>query len=93
MIGALLNVPGVREFRSHIARWVDERLVPVAEELGTGKRVVQFKLVDMLATLEQAQLYVYSTAAMADRGCPITREAAMAKIIAADGANLVCQPG
>ena len=54
-------------------------------------QAVQFKLVDMLATLEQARLYVYSTAAMADRGCPITREAAMAKIIAADGANLVCQ--
>lgn len=54
-------------------------------------QAVQFKLVDMLATLEQAQLYVYNTAALADKGSPITREAAMAKIIAADGANLVCQ--
>ncbi len=54
-------------------------------------QAVQFKLVDMLATLEQAQLYVYTTAAMADRGCSITREAAMAKIVAADGANLICQ--
>jgi alkylation response protein AidB-like acyl-CoA dehydrogenase len=54
-------------------------------------QAVQFKLVDMLAILEQAELYVYTTAAMADTGSPITREAAMAKIIAADGANLVCQ--
>lgn len=54
-------------------------------------QAVQFKLVDMLAILEQAQLYVYNVAAMADRGENITREAAMAKMIAADGANLVCQ--
>mgnify|MGYP000398042804 CR=1 FL=1 len=54
-------------------------------------QAVQFKLVDMLAVMEQAQLYVYSVADMADKGQPITREAAMAKIIAADGANLVCQ--
>lgn len=54
-------------------------------------QAVQFKLVDMLSILEQAQLYVYHVAAMADRGEDITREAAMAKIIAADGANLVCQ--
>ncbi len=52
---------------------------------------VQFKLVDMLTILEQAQLYVYHAAAMADRGESITREAAMAKIIAADGVNLICQ--
>ncbi|MFH1033973.1 MAG: acyl-CoA dehydrogenase family protein [Pseudomonadota bacterium] len=54
-------------------------------------QAVQFKLVDMLAILEQAQLYVYGVAALADQGHPITREAAMAKIIAGDGANLVCQ--
>lgn len=54
-------------------------------------QAVQFKLVDMLSILEQAELYVYNVAAMADRGAPITREAAMAKIIAADGANLICQ--
>ena len=54
-------------------------------------QAVQFKLVDMLAILEQAELYTYQVAAMADRGEPITREAAMAKIIAADGVNQVCQ--
>lgn len=54
-------------------------------------QAVAFKLVDMLAILEQAELYTYQAAAMADRGEPITREAAMAKIIAADGVNQVCQ--
>lgn len=53
-------------------------------------QAVQFKLVDMLATLEQARLYTYQVATMADRGLPITREAAMAKIVAADGCNEVC---
>jgi len=54
-------------------------------------QAVQFKLVDMLATLEQARLYTYQTAAMADRGLSIIREAAMAKIVAAEGCNDVCQ--
>ena len=54
-------------------------------------QAVQFKLVDMLATLEQARLYTYNAACLADRGLPITREAAMAKIVAADGCNEVCQ--
>lgn len=54
-------------------------------------QAVQFKLVDMLAQLEQARLYTYYAAALADRGEPITIEAALAKIIAADGCNEVCQ--
>lgn len=54
-------------------------------------QAVQFKLVDMLAQLEQARLYTYHAAAMADRGEPITTEAALAKIIAGDGCNAVCQ--
>lgn len=54
-------------------------------------QAVQFKLVDMLATLEQARIYTYHVARLADRGLPIIREAAMAKIIAADGCNDVCQ--
>ena len=52
---------------------------------------MQFKLVDMLATLEQARIYTYYAAALADREAPITVEAALAKIVAADGANEVCQ--
>jgi alkylation response protein AidB-like acyl-CoA dehydrogenase len=54
-------------------------------------QAVQFKLVDMLAKLEQARLYTYYAASLADRGEPITTEAALAKIIAADGCNEVCQ--
>ena len=54
-------------------------------------QAVAFKLVDMLATLEQARLYTYNAAAMADRGETITSEAALAKIIAADGGNEICQ--
>ncbi|HEY3076390.1 MAG TPA: acyl-CoA dehydrogenase family protein [Burkholderiales bacterium] len=54
-------------------------------------QAVQFKLVDMLAQLEQARVYTYHVAALADRGQPITAEAALAKIVAADGCNEVCQ--
>ena len=54
-------------------------------------QAVQFKLVDMLATLEQARLYTYSAAKLADEDRPITVEAALSKIIAADGCNEICQ--
>ena len=54
-------------------------------------QAVQFKLVDMLAQLEQARLYTYHAASLADRGQPITIEAALSKIIAADGCNQICQ--
>jgi butyryl-CoA dehydrogenase len=54
-------------------------------------QAVQFKLVDMLAQLEQAQLYTYHAAKMADQGASITRLAALAKLVAADGCNQVCQ--
>jgi alkylation response protein AidB-like acyl-CoA dehydrogenase len=54
-------------------------------------QAVQFKLVDMLAQLEQARLYTYHAAALADADKPITTEAALAKIIAGDGCNEVCQ--
>lgn len=54
-------------------------------------QTVQFKLVDMLATLEQARLYTYYVAGRADRSEDITTEAALAKLVAADGCNEVCQ--
>jgi alkylation response protein AidB-like acyl-CoA dehydrogenase len=54
-------------------------------------QAVQFKLVDMLTTLEQCRLYTYYAASLADRGHAITTEAALAKIAAADGCNEVCQ--
>jgi len=54
-------------------------------------QAVQFKLVDMLAQLDQARIYTYYAASLADQGRPITTEAALSKIIAADGCNEVCQ--
>lgn len=53
-------------------------------------QAVQFRLVDMLARLEQARLYTYHAAALADAGRPITTEAALAKIVAAEGCQQVC---
>jgi alkylation response protein AidB-like acyl-CoA dehydrogenase len=54
-------------------------------------QAVQFKLVDMLAILEQTRLYTYYVAGRADRDEPIITEAALAKLVAADGCNEVCQ--
>ena len=70
-------------------RYAKER-VQFGQPIGKFQ-AVQFKLVDMLATLEQARLYTYYAAGRADRGEPITTEAALAKLLAADGCNEVCQ--
>jgi alkylation response protein AidB-like acyl-CoA dehydrogenase len=53
-------------------------------------QAVQFRQVDMLAKLEAARLYTYQAAAMADQSRDITREAALAKIIAAESCNEIC---
>ena len=53
-------------------------------------QAVQFRLVDMLARLEQARLYTYHAASLADRGASITTEAALAKIVAGEGCRAVC---
>jgi len=45
----------------------------------------------MLAKLEQAKVYTYFASALADRGASITTEAALAKIIAAENCNQLCQ--
>ena len=70
-------------------RYAKER-VQFGQPIGKFQ-AVQFKLVDMLATLEQARLYTYYVAGRADRGETITAEAAIAKLVAADGCNEVCQ--
>jgi butyryl-CoA dehydrogenase len=54
-------------------------------------QAVAFRLVDMLAKLEQARLYTYHASALADAHQPITTEAALAKIIAAEGCHAVCE--
>ena len=53
-------------------------------------QAVQFKLVDMLAKLEQARVYTYHAAGLADAAKSITTEAALAKLIAGDLCNEVC---
>lgn len=54
-------------------------------------QAVQFRLVDMLANLDQARLYTYYAAMLADQGASITMEAALAKMVAAENCNEVCQ--
>ena len=54
-------------------------------------QAVQFKLVDMLAKLEQARLITYHAAMLADQGRSITTEAALAKLVASENCNKVCQ--
>ena len=51
-------------------------------------QAVQFKLVDMLAKLEQARLTTYHAAMLADQGRSITTEAALAKLVASENCNL-----
>jgi alkylation response protein AidB-like acyl-CoA dehydrogenase len=69
-------------------RYIQER-----QQFGqaVGKfQAVQFRQVDMLAKLEAASLYTYHAAHLADQSKDITREAALAKIIAAENCNEVC---
>lgn len=70
-------------------RYAKER-VQFGQPIGKFQ-ALQFRLVDMLAKLDQARLYTYHTAALADRGAPITTEAAIAKIVAAEGGHAVCE--
>jgi butyryl-CoA dehydrogenase len=86
---AALALGGGRAAYDAALRYAQER-----QQFGQviGKfQAVQFKLVDMLSTLEQVRLFTYHVAQMADRGMSITKEAALAKIAAADGCNEVCQ--
>jgi alkylation response protein AidB-like acyl-CoA dehydrogenase len=54
-------------------------------------QAVKFRLVDMLAKIETAELYVYHAARIADRGKGVRKEAALAKIIVCEAANEVCR--
>lgn len=54
-------------------------------------QAVRFRLVDMLARLEQARVYTYYVAGLADKGGRITQEAAMAKMISTEMCNYVCR--
>lgn len=61
------------------------------ERVAFGKAIVEhqaiaFKLADMLTGIHAATLMTYDTAAALDRGEPVTREAAMAKLVASETA-------
>jgi len=65
------------------------------ERVAFGKPIgehqaIAFKLADMLTQLHAATLLVYHAAWAIDRGLPVTREAAMAKLFASEAANLIC---
>jgi len=57
---------------------------PIGEHQAIG-----FKLADMLAALHGATLQTYHAAWSLDQGLPVTREAAMAKLVASEMANRV----
>ncbi len=86
---AALALGNARAAYEEALRYAGER-VQFGRAIGKFQ-AVQFKLVDMLAMLEQARLYVYEVAKLADEGRSITREAALAKMIAADSGNQICQ--
>ena len=52
-------------------------------------QLTQAKLADMVTTLEGAALLTYRAAWQRDRGRPVSREAAMAKLVATEGAQRV----
>ena len=64
------------------------------ERVAFGKPIgehqaIAFKLADMLAALHGATLTTYHAAWCLDQGLPVTREAAMAKLVASEMANRV----
>jgi acyl-CoA dehydrogenase len=66
------------------ARYARKRVqfgIPIA-----GHQAVQFMLADMATSIEAARLLVWKAAWLADQGRPNTKEAAMAKALAADAA-------
>jgi alkylation response protein AidB-like acyl-CoA dehydrogenase len=69
----------------------DAALRYARERVAFGKAIVEhqaiaFKLADMLTGNHAATLMTYDTAAALDRGEPVTREAAMAKLVASENA-------
>ena len=52
-------------------------------------QAIAFKLADMLTAIHGARLTTYHAAWSLDQGLPVTREAAMAKLVASEMANRV----
>jgi alkylation response protein AidB-like acyl-CoA dehydrogenase len=79
---AALSVGLARAAYDAALRYSRERVAfgkPIGEHQAIG-----FKLADMLASLHAATLMTYQAAARLDAGQPITREAAMAKLVASE---------
>lgn len=74
-----------------IQRCIDETVAYAKERIAFGKplsknQVLQFKIADMAIKAETARQMTAHCAALLDRGLPYSKEAAMAKAYAADGA-------
>ena len=76
-------------------RALDEAVGYVRERVAFGKRLAEFqiteaRIADMATAIDAAALVVYRAAWVRDRGAPrITREAAMAKLVATESAQQV----
>jgi alkylation response protein AidB-like acyl-CoA dehydrogenase len=55
-----------------------------------SRQAIQWKLADMKVALEAARWLVYRAAAAKDRGAAFSRDAAMAKLAATEGAVRIC---
>jgi alkylation response protein AidB-like acyl-CoA dehydrogenase len=87
MTGALAVGLGRAAYEAAL-RYSRERVAfgkPIGEH-----QAIAFKLADMLTRLHAATLLVYHAAWTIDRGRPVTREAAMTKLFAAEAANRIC---
>ena len=81
---AALSVGLARAAYAAALRYARERVAfgkPIAEH-----QAIAFKLADMLAGIHGASLMTYDAAAALDRGARVTREAAMAKLVASETA-------
>src|SRR5450759_4981928 len=98
----------LRQFRDAIVRWVDERLAPRAAAIDEADVFPQelFRELGELgffsvlypekyggSGISRRYLATYRAAMLADQGLPITTEAALAKLVASENCNKVCQDG
>lgn len=81
---AALSVGLARAAYDAALRYARER-VAFGKPIGLHQAIA-FKLADMLTGIHGASLMTYDAAAALDRGEPVTREAAMAKLVASEAA-------
>lgn len=86
MTGALALGLGRAAYEAAL-RYSKER-VAFGKPIGQHQAIT-FKLADMLTLLHTSTLLVYHAAWCLDQGRPVTREAAMAKLVASEAANTI----